>query len=184
VDRRAGSRENPVVLAPGTSRQQIASTLNAAFADGLLSEETFAHRLDELLGAGLIDPHRLVGDLNLRASRHGLFARLAAAVSTVAERIGDLSPDRHSQQRAVLLALDWSGAQEELLIGRLDSCDVVLENPTVSRRHARLIFRDGCWVLQDLASTNGTVVNGVAVGRCELRPGDELAVGTARLRVD
>jgi pilus assembly protein CpaF len=54
----------------------------------------------------------------------------------------------------------------------------------VSRRHARLLFRDGSWVLQDLQSTNGTTVNGVPVGRCQLRPGDRLIFGTACLRVD
>jgi pSer/pThr/pTyr-binding forkhead associated (FHA) protein len=35
--------------------------------------------------------------------------------------------------------------------------------------HARLAFRDVRWILRDLASTDGTLVNGTKVGRCELR---------------
>jgi len=69
-------------------------------------------------------------------------------------------------------------------LGRHPSCDVVLSSMSVSRRHARLVFRDGRWVLQDLGSTNGTEVNGIDVGRCELRPGDEVILGDERLRID
>ena len=64
------------------------------------------------------------------------------------------------------------------------TCDVVLDDLSVSRRHARLVFRDGHWVIQDLESTNGTRVNGVRVGRCELHPGDHVDVGDERLRID
>jgi pilus assembly protein CpaF len=61
---------------------------------------------------------------------------------------------------------------------------VVLGDATVSRRHARLVFRDGGWIIQDLASTNGTRLNGQAVGRACLRPGDQLLLGHQLLRVD
>lgn len=83
-----------------------------------------------------------------------------------------------------MLALDWSGATDELLVGRHPSCDVVLADPTVSRRHARLRFRDGTWALQDLESTNGTTINGLRVGRCQLRAGDRLMLGDQHLTVD
>ena len=46
------------------------------------------------------------------------------------------------------------------MIGRHPSCDVVMTGDTVSRRHARLTFRDGGWIVQDLDSTNGTRLNG------------------------
>ncbi len=84
----------------------------------------------------------------------------------------------------ILLALDWSGAQEELLIGRHPSCDVIVPAATVSRRHAQLTFRDGGWILQDLDSTNGTRLNGQPVGRCRLRPGDQLVLADQPLQVD
>jgi hypothetical protein len=65
-----------------------------------------------------------------------------------------------------------------LLVGRHLGCDIVLDDLSVSRRHARLRFRDGHWVLQDLQSTNGTLVNRAPVVRCQLQPGDEVHVGT------
>jgi len=53
---------------PGASRRRIVLTLNAAYADGWLSDETFRRRLDQLLKARVIDPFGLIGDLQLRRS--------------------------------------------------------------------------------------------------------------------
>jgi DNA-binding Lrp family transcriptional regulator len=169
--------------AAGRSQSQIARTLNVAYADGLLSEDTFLRRVDELLKAGLVDPDGLVGDLNLRTPRGAWLANATRAIGRVAARVTSLSAPRPSCPPA-LLALDWSGARSEILIGRHYDCDVVLADLAVSRRHARLVFRDEKWILQDLHSTNGTTVNDVPVGRCELRPGDLIAIGANRLTID
>lgn len=163
----------------GASRRQIAHTLTIAYGEGLLSEDTFLHRLDQALGAGQIDARGLVGDLMTRTSASGLRARLLALVDRIRGPRDDALDDP-----ADLLALDWTGATPELVVGRSHRCDVVIDDPGVSRRHVRLVFRDGSWVLQDLESMNGTTVNGVCVGRCQLRPGDRLMLGTACLRVD
>jgi hypothetical protein len=167
------------VLGSGASRKQIARTLNVAYEHGLLSEETLSYRLDQLLGGSLIDPRHLIGDLSLRRAV-GWRDRLRAVVAALrAPPSGDVAPTDE-----FLLALDWTGFTEQLLVGRHHACDVVLDEPSVSRQHARLVFRDGKWVLQDLESTNGTIVNGVRVGRCSLLPGDHLALGEAHLRID
>jgi FHA domain len=157
---------------PGALRQQLVRRLSAAYGAGLLSDKTFSHRIDVLLSSALIDPRRLVGDLNLRSTR----PRIAWLLS----RLRVLAGSRSSE----ILALDWTGAQEELVIGRHHDCDVVLPSLNVSRLHARLYFRDGRWILRDLESTNGTCVNGASVGRSELRPGDEITIGSHRLRID
>lgn len=182
LDRWAAPRDTRSVLPPGAARRQIARTLNAAYADGLLSEDTFSRRLDQLLSAQLVEPFRLIGDLNFRSPspRRG---RLADAVAATMRKVKTSSAEDSCAEPA-LLALDWGGAQRELILGRNPSCDVVLSDPGVSRCHARLFFRDGSWVLQDLASTNGTMVNGVRVGRCELRPGDHLVLGDQHLEID
>ena len=70
------------------------------------------------------------------------------------------------------------------MIGRGRECDVVFVSEAVSRRHARLLFRDGHWVIHDLGSTNGTMVNGVRIGRCRLRPGDRVTFGDTSVMVD
>ena len=162
------------MLGHGSSRTRIAHALNVAYADGLLSEETLVHRLDQLFRDRVIEPARLIGDLSTRSP--------ASWRTRIARRLPLLRTGHRG--RATLLALDWLGGQRELIVGRHSSCDVKLSDPTVSRRHARLIFRDGSWVLQDLESTNGTAVNDVRVGRCVLHPGDTLSLGDERLVID
>jgi hypothetical protein len=162
------ARETSRVFVAGRSQRQIARTLTTAYASGLLSEDTFLYRTDQLLGGGVIDPARLVGDLSLRRTR-GRLQDMAAAITSAGRRLsGSSGTDLH--RPSTLLALDWTGTQTEMLIGRHRTCDVVLSDLSVSRRHARLRFRDGRWILQDLESMNGTTVNGSSVGRCELRP--------------
>jgi serine/threonine protein kinase len=68
--------------------------------------------------------------------------------------------------------------QDVTAIGRTHGNDVVLNGPTVSRRHARLTFRSGQWYLEDLNSSNGTYVNNVRISRpAPLMEGDELRFG-------
>jgi hypothetical protein len=65
-------------------------------------------------------------------------------------------------------------------LGRSRQCDVVLEDPNVSRRHAEIRPRGEGWVLSDLGSTNGSLINGRQVeGSQEIRPGDEIELGTS-----
>src|SRR3981081_3557644 len=69
-----------------------------------------------------------------------------------------------------------------LLIGRHQSCDVVLTSLRVSRRHARVVQSPEGYALLD-DSANGGVVNGVRVdGRIVLKQGDIIGVGEAAFR--
>jgi FHA domain len=170
-----------LVLGAGASRRQITRTLHAAYANGLLSKDTFVRRLDQLLDSNLIDPSALIGDLTLRIRRRDLRARLLSTLGGAWRRARSLLC---VGETPLLLALDWGGGDHQLTIGRDDDCDVRLSDLTVSRRHARLVFRDGAWILHDLESTNGTVLNGRAVKRCEVRPGDRLALGDVRVQID
>lgn len=70
-------------------------------------------------------------------------------------------------------------------IGRSRQCDVVVNDPNVSRQHAELRPRGGSWVLTDLGSTNGSRINGHPVERSEVvRPGDEIELGATILRFE
>ncbi len=67
------------------------------------------------------------------------------------------------------------------VIGRAPTCDLALRNPLVSGVHARLQWTGNAWELRDLHSTNGTWVDGTALGRGEVRllsPGSRVAFGS------
>jgi pSer/pThr/pTyr-binding forkhead associated (FHA) protein len=68
-------------------------------------------------------------------------------------------------------------------IGRGDDNDLVLLDPLVSRHHARLVPRNGRLVLTDLASRNGTRVNGRAVRDAVLGAGDRIEMGSTLVEV-
>lgn len=72
------------------------------------------------------------------------------------------------------------------VIGRESSCALILENKkSVSRRHAELeLDADGRMKVRDLASGNGTMVNGVKIREAPLQVGDELQIGLVVLRVE
>ena len=72
---------------------------------------------------------------------------------------------------------------EDLIIGRSPACDVVLDDPTVSLRHARIRLQGTDLMIEDLHSANGTLVNGQRARFRRLRHGDAITVGNNELRV-
>jgi hypothetical protein len=70
-------------------------------------------------------------------------------------------------------------------VGRSRQCDVTLDDPNVSRTHAEIRPRGGSWVLTDLGSTNGSRLNGRRLDGPEvLKPGDEIELGTSRIKFE
>lgn len=66
----------------------------------------------------------------------------------------------------------------EILVGRSPKCQLVLDDPMVSRRHARLVVRRGTVTVEDMGSVNGVLVNGERLQRARvLRPGDRVVIG-------
>lgn len=79
--------------------------------------------------------------------------------------------------------LDQNGQN---LIGRSSTSDICLSDPSVSRRHAGLLWRDGQWFVLDHKSRAGTVLNGVRLNPERLTPvatGDVLRIGPWTLRL-
>jgi pSer/pThr/pTyr-binding forkhead associated (FHA) protein len=70
--------------------------------------------------------------------------------------------------------------REPLVVGRKEG-DLLLDDPLVSGRHCQIVARNGEYVLQDLGSTNGTMVDGRLVREVVLKPGNEIAIGSTRL---
>jgi hypothetical protein len=70
-------------------------------------------------------------------------------------------------------------------IGRSRQCDIVIDDPNISREHAEVRPRGGSWILKDLGSTNGSSLNGHQIEGAEvLRPGDEIELGTSAIRFE
>jgi hypothetical protein len=115
-----------------------------------------------------------------------LEARIALALTGDAEgAVWDLPRWWRRRRAARVLMVD--GVERPLdtsmRIGRSSSCDLVLEDDSISRRHAEIALRGGVCVIRDLGSCNGTWVNGRAVRRARLRRGDELQLGETVIRV-
>ncbi len=73
--------------------------------------------------------------------------------------------------------------KKNLLVGRRESCDVVLRFSNVSAHHCQLTVIGGYWHVRDLDSRNGVKVNGVRVTEKRLDPGDILAVARHKYQV-
>ncbi|HWW61548.1 MAG TPA: FHA domain-containing protein, partial [Thermoanaerobaculia bacterium] len=71
--------------------------------------------------------------------------------------------------------------KRELSVGRTEGNDLVLNHPSVSRKHARFESRDNRWWIVDLKSTNGVKVNGNLVTEAQVTPGDKILVGSVQL---
>lgn len=71
--------------------------------------------------------------------------------------------------------------EEEVIIGRTPECGICLSIENVSRRHARVIFRNEEYFVEDLGSTNGTHVNGIKIVKCVLRNSDQINIGGVKI---
>jgi Domain of unknown function (DUF1707)/FHA domain len=158
--------------ASDSDRDLVISRLSDQFAEGRLSHDTFAHRVEVALSArGHGELQSLLADLP-RPRRIG-----AAFRARGRKLLG--AADRWTRKRPRPLLLP-AGSRRRFTIGREPACDMMLADKTVSRWHASLVNAEGGWLLDDLGSTNGTRVNGWRV--CEptpVRPGDFVSFGAA-----
>ncbi len=110
-------------------------------------------------------------DDNLRAGRFELAGELKAAPSGGPAALVNADGDRQS-------------IETPFILGRHEHCDMVLSGKNVSRRHAEIRSDvDGLFVA-DLASTNGTLVNGHATTSQRLTHGDLITIGDHHLRLE
>jgi hypothetical protein len=137
-----------------------------------------------------------MNDEGSRFCKHCGAAVDAAAVAesdddTLIIRLLDERPSEALDRRARLWLLDPAGehvaqvtevAEDVTIIGRQPDCLICLPSSTVSRRHAQVRREGGQYYLQDLNSTNGTLLNREPViGEELLHDRDEIGVGIYRL---
>lgn len=72
--------------------------------------------------------------------------------------------------------------KEEVVIGRIAECDIVLNHITVSRKHASVKKTPDGYVVKDLKSANGIRVNDKDVSEAVLKDDDEITIGNYALR--
>lgn len=165
-----------LVRASDSDRDRVIAELSDWFAEGRLSHDTFAARLDAAMHAKAQGELRcLLVDLP-RPRRLGAAVR-AGCAAVVGKTVGAV--DRWTRKAPVPLLLP-SGPQPRFTIGREPACDLTLTDETVSRWHASLTRAAGSWLLDDLGSTNGTRVNGWRVSApTPVAPGDWVSFGAA-----
>jgi hypothetical protein len=151
-------------------REQALALLRAGCAEGYMSVDTFERRVEQTFaGRTGAELRRLVSDL--AGGRSGLRRRLP--------RLG-----RGPAPAADAVAVELRG-DGPVIVGRSRRCDVVLADPTVSRRHLELRpAGPGQWLAIDVGSLNGTWLANRRVGRALVVPGDELWLGSCPVRVD
>ena len=116
--------------------------------------------------------------------------REAAAVSPLSERDRTRATTRLPQPAPGRYLAVPDGDEVALVplrepttrLGRSHTADVVLEDASVSRRHALIVRRDARSVLLDDRSLNGIQVNGQHVTEATLRHGDEILLGRIAVR--
>src|SRR5476651_675557 len=75
--------------------------------------------------------------------------------------------------------------KNEINVGRVQGNDLMLPKGNVSKHHARVLYRDGRFIVTDLKSTNGTYVNGRKIAQATIvREGDKIYIGDFVLRIE
>lgn len=95
----------------------------------------------------------------------------SGSISGYGRTMMDLGPSGAPAQ--VIFAL----VKLQMIIGRAPECDIQLNHTTVSKQHARVVFSDGGFVVEDLGSVNGIKVNDAEVEKHRLAPNDQIKVG-------
>jgi hypothetical protein len=129
-------------------------------------------------GWGLVGPPEIEFEVDeeLGMGRFGCIASFVEGQEELAPRAaGGLPTLVLSDGRAFRMV------KPTLTIGRLPECDVVLDDPGSSRQHARIRRTETGFVITDLGSTNGTLVNGRQIQEQELLDGDTVTIGETNL---
>ncbi len=179
------SSANPVLIAP----DQYTLELPAIEAQILLSHpselDRLTHKLEKLAadsGIGFITPPILrvvanpqCAEMNIKAdySQPGMEDSSTYQLDDLPDVSGRL--DEEWQPKAFLIVNGLSTffiEQPVVNIGRDPSNQLRLEDPQISRRHAQLRYIQGHFIIFDLDSRSGTLVNGIPVSSRILAPGD------------
>jgi len=103
-------------------------------------------------------------------------------VTEIGDSVLGISPEQVDHRATLVLVAGPTPGQvyslgANTVIGRDPLADIQIEDSAVSRRHARIVMRDGFHVVEDLDSANGTFVGGARVSRYEMENGERIQLG-------
>ncbi|MCC6557852.1 MAG: GGDEF domain-containing protein [Polyangiaceae bacterium] len=111
--------------------------------------------------------------------------------ATRVANLGELQQElaaRSKRDKAYLIVLSGTNVGEryrvegpEIVIGRASNASIRLLDDGISRRHARLLQTGRDVVIEDMGSSNGTMVNGEPIGQATLRDGDHIRLGSTTI---
>jgi len=112
--------------------------------------------------------------------------RIYQAAPAATEAVSPEDADRLGLAHDVRATLRVAGtshelAEERVVLGRSRECDITIDDPNVSRRHAEIRRENGAYWIVDLKSTNGIEVNGERVQRARLTHADTILMGKTEL---
>jgi Protein of unknown function (DUF3662)/FHA domain len=126
-------------------------------------------------GWGLVGPPEVEFEVD-----EGLGKGRFECVASFVEGEEELPPQPAAGGRGSLVSVDGRSRvldRPSMTIGRLPECDVVVDDAGASRQHAEVRRTDDGFVLSDLGSTNGTLVNGSPIREHLLEDGDRITIG-------
>jgi len=160
---------------------------------------------DRIAGKCMMRPGDLVqiGDYSLALQYDAPTGLTGDNSAARPEEVGDAQADGQTQVRSlrpeddvlpeeqrgrlVVVSSNLGGTgfelgRREVIIGRTDENDVVVNHRSISRNHAKIVVRDSAFTIIDLASSNGVKVNGEQFGTVTLVNGDIIELGHVKLR--
>ena len=157
-------------------RERTVAVLRERALDGCLTLDTFAGRVDAAYRAKTVEElEALVADLPHDDGWRGALRRFVSHLAAREERVAP---------PALELEVRLPATAEKVVVGRSQTCDVVVGEETVSRIHAELRHTpDDAWLVRDLDSTNGTWLNGSRVHEARVCGGDVLWLGGLRMEL-
>jgi hypothetical protein len=100
----------------------------------------------------------------------------------------DIAAEVHEGTRVGSLVLPdgrrYALGESPVTVGRMSDCEIVISDPRASRRHAEIQPVGHGFVVSDLGSMNGTVVNGTPIREHPLSDGDEIRIGSTVLHFE
>ena len=114
----------------------------------------------------------ILSSADLAEKMSGGAAGRATSIEGIPRLVGRSEPVAHRH---------YELTKPKTMVGRQANNDIVIEDPTVSARHAQIVNDDGIWRVVNLISTNGTAVNGRTGVVSYLAPGDVIAFGQVEM---